>query len=80
MNWKKAVERAGILTDDALADLDRGLHVALSAADLQAIVDFAAAIEQERCAEVAEYGFAQSDPGPYNNACRNIAAAIRGGK
>jgi hypothetical protein len=43
------------------------------------LIDEAVAAERERCAQVAEYGIAESDPGPYNNACRNIAAAIRGG-
>ena len=33
--------------------------------------------ERQACAAFAEAGIAESDPGAYNNACRNIAAGIR---
>ena len=39
----------------------------------------AAKAERERCAKLAEMGICESEPGPYNNACRNVAAAIRNG-
>lgn len=48
MNWKQVLERSDILTDDAFADLARGLHIELNAIELQAIVDASAAIERER--------------------------------
>lgn len=49
-------------------------------AEALAAIEQIAANERERCAQLAEAGIAESEPGPYNNACRNIAATIRRAK
>ena len=54
--------------------VDGACNFQRAANELAALV---AEAEREACAKVAEIGICESEPGPYNNACRNIAATIR---
>ena len=41
------------------------------------LVESAVAAERERCAQIAEVSASTSTPGPYREACENIAGRIR---